>query len=221
MESNEAAKILGLTLPVAEGVLKSTFKRKAHETHPDLGGTDKDFIAVKNAYDCLLSSAFVMMEDAPKSAMTTTGELLSTLGKGIGHNKAGCKCEICSGFGYKEEEQVSFYDIYEVLMGRMKSVMCDRCHGDGFITGKLVPCRRCGAMGRYKVNGVDRGECRGCGGSGQFYLKFKFPARCQKCNGEGYVENKPVKKKIYIKCLECKGTGEIEMFNPVIPRFRI
>jgi hypothetical protein len=48
-----AAAVLGLGWPCNANELKAAFRRKAKETHPDVGGRAEDFRAVAEAYEFL------------------------------------------------------------------------------------------------------------------------------------------------------------------------
>lgn len=52
-----ACGVLGLNWPVTKEGVKSAYKAKAKETHPDAGGSSKEFNAVQEAYELLLSVA--------------------------------------------------------------------------------------------------------------------------------------------------------------------
>jgi len=55
----EAVNEFGFTFysPIKKSDLKRRFRSKVKQVHPDVGGNDKDFIRVKQAYDILLSQA--------------------------------------------------------------------------------------------------------------------------------------------------------------------
>jgi len=55
----EAIDEFGLSLynPIIKSELRSKFREKVKKVHPDLGGSNEDFIRVKQAYDILSSRA--------------------------------------------------------------------------------------------------------------------------------------------------------------------
>ena len=53
MNTHEALIVLGLTSDWTEDNLKLAYRKKAKETHPDLGGEKEAFIAVREAYEFL------------------------------------------------------------------------------------------------------------------------------------------------------------------------
>ncbi len=53
----EAARLLGVTLPCGEGQLKRAYRRLAREHHPDRGGDARHFHRLQRAYDRLVADA--------------------------------------------------------------------------------------------------------------------------------------------------------------------
>ncbi len=47
-------KVLGLSIGATDAMIKKRFRQLAHHFHPDHGGSAKDFIDIKEAYDRLL-----------------------------------------------------------------------------------------------------------------------------------------------------------------------
>ena len=47
-------RVLGLQPPITLVSVKAAYRRKAKETHPDLGGSTEAFVAVQNAYEAAL-----------------------------------------------------------------------------------------------------------------------------------------------------------------------
>lgn len=248
MDTIYACATLGVTLPIAEGALKSAFRRKSLETHPDQGGNNEDFIQVKEAYDLLVASDMILrISKKEEQARTVCGTLLNKLGKGLSVTKSGVKCEDCSGKGYIEQP----------VAGHSWQT-CPYCHGKYKLTE--LPCRKCGGDGKFRRNGKVVGKCFQCDGSGIF--RPKHPVTCKecnpfnkegafgqlmnelhiydpliehvvwtewKCNGDwgwiGFgISHKgmiPVFESTYHVCSKCKGFGEIELFNPVLKRNRL
>lgn len=44
---------------------------------------------------------------------------------------------------------------------------------------------------------------------------------CTMCEGRGYSQDRWYEKITYYTCFKCNGTGEVEMFNPVLPKWRL
>ena len=54
-EENENYSVLGLKKSASQEDIKSAFRGKALETHPDKGGDPEEFRKVREAYECLVS----------------------------------------------------------------------------------------------------------------------------------------------------------------------
>lgn len=50
---------------------------------------------------------------------------------------------------------------------------------------------------------------------------------CGRCNGKGYIEKMEEVNNIFLRqshlyrCFECRGTGEVEVWNPALPKMRL
>lgn len=91
-------------------------------------------------------------------------------------------------------------------------------------------CKVCFGLGhcdRYHTDYLNRRTCKRCGGSG--FLRrgsriswsglFFGMSTCPICGGRG-EESDPRRVKVTHTCSQCKGTGEIEIFNPALPKNR-
>jgi len=135
--------------------------------------------------------------------VTTDGTPLYELGLGLGPLKNGRDCERCQHKGFTEEKS---------LFG---SRLCTNCDWDGQTYGD-VTCRSCNGTGQFKQTRSERVvECRACLGRG--VRRGRRP--CPICQGKTFVGGS--EKITYTKCYECKGTGEIELFNAAFPKMRI
>lgn len=56
-EAISALELLGVSYPCSAEEVKAAFRRKSHEAHPDHGGTDREFIALRAAYEAVLKYA--------------------------------------------------------------------------------------------------------------------------------------------------------------------
>jgi hypothetical protein len=144
---------------------------------------------------------------------TTDGSLLTDLGKGL-INKNGKECIKCKGKGYKEYEN-----------GPFEYIDCDICFGYG---GWLeVKCKFCN-NGYFEQTNKKPTICKRCKGTSIVHIKYfanryNCPSNYKFCSScVGGVKAIPVNHKTYYeKCYHCKGTGEIECFNPVLMKLAL
>lgn len=205
MTSDEAASLLRVELPITANALRTAFRRRAAEEHPDKSKHPKAaerFIAVQSAFDFLNESVYVV--GAPAAAKCEDGTPLTELGLGLGPTINGKPCPECRGRGYKE--------IHE-------RARCSDCR-IGFLGFRWeYRCRRCSGTGRFTRNGRDVGECFACSGLGWHIDRNPSSLgynRCQTCHGTGYASTEKVSS--YIRCSACDGTGEVKVLNPVLPK---
>lgn len=199
-----------LSLPIKVEELKSAFRTAAKKFHTDTSGsagTKEKFIAMKSAYDFLVKLEgmdFVYGERAVDGGRlaTTDGTPLYELGLGLGAMRNGRDCERCQHKGYTEERN---------FLGQHS---CTKCDWHGRVLDE-VPCKPCGGTGRFtQARSGHTVPCRTCHGRGN-KLGYRL---CPDCNGKKYVGEGKVH---YVKCYECNGTGEIELFSPLLPKGRI
>jgi hypothetical protein len=191
---------------------KAFFEYCQHYNHAQSGKSSdsdhKKVIEGINAFQELKLMANIDIIIEYNSLKTTDGTLLSDLGSGLFHTN-GKDCPQCNRKGYKEYEK-----------GPYEYVDCDICHGAG---GWLeVKCKFC-KDGFFEQDNKRMVPCKRCKGSSIVHIKY-FANRyncppnykfCSSCSGG--VKAIPVNHKTYYeKCYTCKGTGEIECFNPVI-----
>ena len=86
-----------------------------------------------------------------------------------------------------------------------------------------VACRECDGYG-YRTQEVPQTKwCFVCKGAGSVirtnFKGVQYVRDCYVCNGTGVVDD-GVRVKHH-KCWACKGVGEKEIFNPVLPKGRI
>lgn len=198
------AETLRIKLPITQRELKMAFRYMSRQTHPDHGGNEADFIKVKEAYD-VLSNSDVFTEGEVSFGTTVEGIPLSDLGQGLGPLKNGVSCDFCDGKGYHTRiEQEQSYKT------------CPSCVGNGY---SIIPCRRC-RQGKFKLRNGREVDCRVCRGTGIF--KSLRGNLCFTCFGSGTVGTTTgVERKIHSRCYSCKGIGEKEVWNPVIPKGRL
>lgn len=196
-----ANKYLDITLPTSKAYLKRVYRYKCLKLHPDKGGNEEYFKDFQNAFETLLySKSNVVFDGSEIVKETADGTPITELGLGIGYNKNGIECNICKGNGYEISYNVLYKVCNNCLMGYVpKTYPCRACNGTGLFvqarSKKTVPCKRCCGTGLWEHPSLTK--------------------PCPKCCGTMTIhdESKIVN---YIKCYKCKGTGEIEMFNPVL-----
>src|SRR5262249_48821004 len=93
-------------------------------------------------------------------------------------------------------------------------INCALCIGHGWVS--FTKCRRCSGTGKYtNKKGDATFDCYTCKGMGT--VPSIRIVKCWECNGFGskYMSTKSM---IYRLCYTCSGTGEIKIYNPVIPK---
>jgi len=82
------------------------------------------------------------------------------------------------------------------------------------VNGK--PCPSCDRRGYHRIEEaqyVKAGECRKCRGLGTRGWRI-----CTDCGGRGHYLRRVEPKIVFERCYKCTGTGELEVFNCVIPK---
>jgi DnaJ-class molecular chaperone len=224
----EASKILRIKLPTTPNALKSAFRRRSREVHPDHSvavDAKEQFQALLAAYEYVqIRPEWLMQEyEGPSaSSLCEDGTPLSALGQGLGPTTNGRPCDGCDSKGFTSYSA--------------EQIQCRNCRASGiassFVASVEYRCRRCGGDGTFKRGGKAVGQCNGCRGAGWILERGKkrtdafgvfggfhtVPVnRCVTCRGRGTVKN-PRGRMLHQKCTGCKGTGEILVFNPVIPK---
>ncbi len=212
-----------LSAPVAFEDVKKKYRQESKRLHPDAGGSEDAFKALSGAFDGLkqlyqigsrLFDAEPLEEVAegepkPPSMPRTTidGTPLSELGLGLGPTTNGRDCPHCEHRGYTITKEHSH--------GR-----CTKCGGKG-MQPREYPCNACSGTGKFTQARSGRVvDCLRCNGSGKFQHPH-FKEWCTACHGSGRTNTARVIKIYVMKCWNCKGTGEIEIWNPVIPKGRL
>lgn len=209
--SRLAKDLFGLELPLTEDILKTAFRRAAKKCHSDTGGKDEDFIQLKNAYDFLTSdkaiAAGVFSNGfAAKVTETTEGIPLSELGLGLGPTTNGRDCEKCDHKGYVQRFGFAWQ-------------ICKHCDDSGTVPQQEW-CMACESSGKFKQRSGRIVDCYKCKGTGIFTHPYRRMF-CPRCRGTKKVQETDKQKTYYERCSKCNGTGEIEIFNPVIPKGRL
>lgn len=202
-------QILNITLPCSMAELKSAYRQASFNAHPDHGGTSEAMRLVLEAYNSLKNSSSITEDGVVVGVLkTVSGIPLTDLGLGLGPTKNSVDCKQCQAKGYTE------YLSQDLLT-------CKDCDGEGWTYSYQVDCKPCNGTGKF-IQTFTKKEvtCRVCKGTGKFLRQFYHIQRCQPCDGLGryYKLNG---RKLYNECSWCAGTGQREIYNPVLPKARL
>lgn len=212
--------------PVSFEDVKKKFRQESKRLHPDSGSPDCSEEAYKDlsgAFDGLkqlyqlgsrLFDADPMEEVVEGEAKppklpreTVDGTPLSELGLGLGPTTNGIECARCEAHGYTIVKE----------HGRSK---CTNCNGSGKQPREFA-CRPCRGTGKFTQLRSQRVvDCRVCQGKSKFKHPF-LKEWCKVCGGLGRASNDRVTHIYAMKCYECRGMGETEVLNPVLPKGRL
>jgi DnaJ-class molecular chaperone len=203
-----ASKFFSLSLPTTEDELKKAFRSASKVLHPDVGGDEELFKSMKEAYEKILDVAEnfgCVFSDGDDFKLETTieGIPLVSLGLGLGLMVNGKDCYSCNHQGYTKHFGVSY-----------KVCGCE----DGMIRA-VFPCSSCKGTGKFEQRSGRIIDCRRCGGTGKFIHPYKMVI-CPKCRGSATIQSFN-DEWYYRRCGTCNGTGEIKIFNPVLPKGRL
>jgi len=199
--------ILGIKeYPFSEPILKTAYRKKAFEFHPDVNSaeTEEETKKINIAYTLLLPYAqkldHVEMEkwEIPETDIFKLWETCKRC-YGRGYNlREVPSIESCPDCPSKLRSVGGWMDFIFTFSGFSISI-----RGQGYHKGQCSTCLGKGQNSRMK-------ECSRCGGTGE------VKKVCITCNGKGVKRNK--EQYIKEKCWDCFGRGkiEIEPFNPVI-----
>jgi DnaJ-class molecular chaperone len=217
MDSSKAASILGVKLPTTMNVVKTAFRRMSRLEHPDVSKHQKAherFLQIQEAYACLqkVAAEDTVIEKVTENDKTEEGILLKDLGLGLGPTTNGRPCGDCGGKGF-----TSYSCEKEVCPDcRRVNVMVFSFWFDP--TGIFeYRCRKCKGTGSFSKGEKVIGTCFNCNGKGWHRVNRRDRNNCQTCKGRMEIDN-PNGAKKHLRCTTCKGTGEILVFNPVLPK---
>jgi hypothetical protein len=215
MDTTQAASILGVKLPTTMNVVKTAFRRASRLEHPDVSKHQKAherFLQVQEAYACLQSVATVdVIEKVTEKDQTEEGILLKDLGLGLGPTTNGRPCDACNGKGYTS------YSCEREVCPDCRYTMATFSFWLDSMGIFEYRCRKCKGTGNFSKNGKVVGTCFNCNGKGWHRVNRRAVNTCQTCKGRMEVDN-PKGTKKHQRCTTCKGTGEILVFNPVLPK---
>jgi hypothetical protein len=214
----EQAAILGLTIPFTEEELKSAFRTKVFETHPDHGGTKEEFNKVTEANEYLVP--FASQEITEKEIQHIEWQRIKIEEQEPFKNFI--DCNHCGGKGrWVATIRIPIYEMEE-----SSSKICHKCGGDG---KHKFGCRACNGTGKYTQNSGRVVDCKKCNGTGKFVA-----GECYTCHGTGRIEVSPwsfiglfgFTRRIIgyrteshrTSCGVCHGTGKKEILNPALKK---
>jgi DnaJ-class molecular chaperone len=225
--TDQLLAFIGLFRPTTMQALKTAYKRKSRELHPDINlsvDAEENFKLLNSIYETICKRTNWCM-DEPGS---NTPDWINTCGKGLGPNKNGRPCENCRGAGYTVSTYIDVFNLgsecpkcagsgYQLCSkcngtGNY-TVQCNKCDSNGLFTlrsGRKVQCKVCSG---YKTRVI--GTCYTCNGTGR---SKQLHHSCKLCGGDGIIYSE---KESYSKCHKCNGVGEVEIWNPVIPKGRL
>lgn len=203
-----AKQHFGIDLPCQPEDLKSCYRQACRKLHPDVGGNEDAFKEMQQAYETLVSfqgkghNVFTNGDD--EILKTVDGFLLSELGQGLGPTTNGKDCPDCEHKGYQKKAGRSW-------------IFCDKCDMYGFASEEGI-CRACSGSGKFTQARSKRVvTCLRCNGTGKWVNPFR-KMLCPYCHGSKTIWDGDETKVYYVKCSACNGTGEIPIWNPVIPK---
>lgn len=211
-----------LDAPVAFEDVKKKYRQQSRLVHPDVGGSAEEFGELSKAFGFLkqlyeqgsdifdtepLGAAKDDRHSAKMPRKTVDGTPLSDLGLGLGPTTNGRVCSNCDQRGYTVTKEHA-------------RERCKKCAGTGSQPCEY-PCEFCSGTGKFTQRRSRRVvDCRVCRGTGQYKHPFE-KEWCTNCAGSGITSADRIAHIYVMKCWECKGTGEIRVWNPVLPKGRL
>lgn len=218
--SKDYYDILGVSKSSTKDEIKTAFRKKAHEHHPDKGGEEAKFKEINEAYQVLGNEEKRQQYDQfGSSAFNQGGFNQGGFSQGFsGFNQGGMNInmddlgDMFGGFGDifgfgggrssskssrsrgRDLEYELSLDFLEAAFGLEKEIKFS----------KNVNCSHCGASGVEP--GAKVSTCHTCNGSGRVSRiqrtilgNIQTQATCSTCGGEGKIYSK--------KCSKCDGNG--------------
>lgn len=220
---NNYYDILGVPRTATKEEIKKSYRKLAHQYHPDTKhGDEKKFKEINEAYQ-------VLGDDKKKAQYDQFGSAFSSDG---GHGFGGFDF---SGFGGKgfQSQEFDLGDIFSEFFGKgARTATKTRQKGrdiqvDAVLTledaffgvkrefsiKKYVLCDKC--RGNKNEPGTSLNACGACGGAGEINQTRRTPFGsftqvmvCDACRGEGKIPEK--------KCSKCGGTGRVQEIENII-----
>ena len=230
--SKDYYSVLGVNKTASADEIKTAFRKKAHEHHPDKGGDEEKFKEYNEAYQVLGNKEKRKQYDQFGSSFQN-GQAGGGYGQGGGmggfdfsgfQNGGVDMDDLFGGFGdifgfgggrssareSQTGQSLEFFldlDFKEAVFGAEKEVVYER----------LVACSTCTGTGHKPGTKVE--TCSHCGGKGRvmgvqrtILGNIQTQTACPKCHGEGKI--------VAEHCTVCSGKGvkrEQESFKVKIP----
>ncbi len=216
--SKDYYKTLGVDKSASKEDIKKSFRKLAHEHHPDKGGNSEKFKEASEAYS-------VLSDDQKRSQYDTFGSAGPAGGGGRGGYSGGGGFEgfDFSGFGGGQGQNFEFDlgDIFgdffgggrkaKTKKGRDISIDLELSFYESVFGGekkirltKQSKCKVCDASGAK--SGTSMETCPTCSGAGKIrqaqksiFGTFMTESVCETCGGQGRVPRE--------KCTSCRGSG--------------
>ncbi len=182
----------GLQAPASFDDVKTKYRLESKKLHPDAGGSEEDFKALSNAFGSL-RKLYEAGSQLFKAEPLKEGE------QGDPNQPAMPRTTV---------DGVSLSALGLGLGPTTNGRECTHCNSQGYTITRDHVRPRC-----LKCNGTGVK-------SGSFRFSFFAENYCVDCNGSGRGPDR-VAQVYAMKCHDCKGTGEIEVLNPVIPKGRL
>lgn len=218
-------KILGLEKSASTDEIKKSYRRLAHQFHPDKGGDPEKFKEINEAYQILSDPKKRSQYDQFGSSF----DQAQTGGGFSGFEGFRDFSSFAEAFGQGNNENFGFENIFEGIFGGRAQRASGRARGQrgndigvdveislaeaysGFekdiILRKAVVCNLCRGAGSEP--GSKTKECSDCKGRGQIenragngFFSFSQVIVCPRCNGAGKIPEKVCKK--------CGGEGRVK-----------
>lgn len=219
--SKDYYNILGVGKTASQEEIKNSFRKKAHQHHPDKGGDAEKFKELSEAYQVLGNPEKRQQYDRFGSAFNgASGQGFGGAGGFGGFQSGGINMDfedlsdLFGGFGDifgfggrtggsgrsqqsrrgRDLEMNLELDFMEAVTGLEKEISFS----------KNVSCSRCQAKGAEPGSKIE--TCSVCGGSGRVMSvqrtilgNIQTQTTCQHCSGEGKIFSQ--------KCSRCQGAG--------------
>ncbi len=185
-------KILGVDKSATQEQLKSAYRAKAKEHHPDKGGDAEVFKSINEAYETLSDSNKRSQYDNPNPFGNFSGGG-NPFGQGspFGFDFGDIFSQFNSG-NFRQEFREDL-DIRVSVEIQFKSIYQDKPLEVSYY--KYVPCTKCNYTG--VEDSSDSDECLHCDGKGHSTNRTGQRKSCEYCHGSGKIHTK--------QCSHCDG----------------